>query len=89
MKRLLSAALVTALLVGVAACIADLQTAWPQITAQGVQVEVQWSPDDGVVIPATNSQNPSPAVNRQVAGAHLDLPKDSGVLAETIRFFAT
>jgi triacylglycerol lipase len=74
---------------GQTSTIADLQAAWPQITAQGVEVEVQWSPDDGVIIPATNSQNPPPAVNRQVAGAHLDLPEDPGVLAETIRYFAT
>jgi triacylglycerol lipase len=69
--------------------IADLQAAWPQIAAQGVQVEVQWSANDGVIIPATNSQNPAPAINLEVDGAlgHNDLPADPGVLAETIDFF--
>jgi len=69
--------------------IADLQANWPQIAAQGVQVEVQWSANDGVIIPATNSQNPAPATNVEVSStlAHNDLPADPGVLAETIAFF--
>jgi triacylglycerol lipase len=69
--------------------IADLQAAWPQITAQGVKVEVQWSPNDGVILPAANSQNPAPAVNIELTGGigHNDIPDDPGVLAETIAFF--
>lgn len=69
--------------------IADLQANWSQIAAQGVKVEVQWSTTDGVIIPATASQNPSPATNVQVPGGlgHNALPTDPGVLAETISFF--
>jgi triacylglycerol lipase len=76
---------------GQTSTIADLQAAWPQITAQGVAVEVQWSANDGVIIPATNSQNPAPAVNVQVDSslAHNDLPTNAGVIAETIDFFAS
>jgi triacylglycerol lipase len=71
--------------------ISQLQAAWPAIAAQGVDVEVQWTPDDGVIIPATNSQNPAPAVNVQVAAGlgHNDLPADPGVIAETIDFFGS
>jgi triacylglycerol lipase len=71
--------------------IANLQAAWSEISAQGVDVEVQWSPNDGVIIPATNSQNPPPAINVQLDGslAHLEIPDDPGVLAETIDFFAS
>lgn len=70
--------------------IANLQAAWPQIAAQGVEVEVQWSANDGVIIPAANSQNPSPATNVEVNSSlgHLDIPDDPTVLAETIDFFA-
>jgi triacylglycerol lipase len=69
--------------------IADLQAAWPQIAAQGVHVEVQWTANDGVIIPATNSKNPAPATNIEVDSTltHNDLPADPGVLAETIDFF--
>ena len=74
---------------GQTSMIADLQAAWPQIAAQGVHVEVQWSANDGVIIPATNSKELAPAVNVEVSGTltHLDLPKDPGVIAETISFF--
>jgi pimeloyl-ACP methyl ester carboxylesterase len=74
---------------GQTSTIADLQAAWPQIAAQGVEVEVQWSVNDGVIVPATNSQNPAPATNVEVSAslAHNDLPADAGVLAETVRFF--
>jgi triacylglycerol lipase len=76
---------------GTTSTIANLQAAWPQIGAQGVEVEVQWTPNDGVIIPATNSQNPAPAVNVQVGSGlgHNDLPSDPGVIAETIDFFAS
>ena len=74
---------------GQTSTIADLQAAWGQIAEQGVQVEVQWSANDGVILPATNSQNPAPAVNVEVDSAlgHNDLPADPGVLSETIAFF--
>jgi triacylglycerol lipase len=69
--------------------IADLQAAWPQLVGQGVEVEAQWSPNDGIIIPAENSREPAPATNVQLTGgqAHLDIPDDPGVLAETIAFF--
>jgi triacylglycerol lipase len=67
--------------------VADLQAAWPQIAAQNVRVEVQWSANDGVIIPATNSKNPAPAVNVEVTPlGHLALLDDPGVQAETIEF---
>lgn len=70
--------------------IANLQTAWPQIASQNVKVEIQWSANDGVIVPATNSQNLAPAVNVALPGApaHNDIPKDAAVLNETIAFFA-
>lgn len=75
---------------GQSTTVAELQAAWSQIGAQGVEVEVQWSRNDGVILPATNSPNPPPAVNVEVPSTltHNDLPKDPGVLSETIAFFA-
>jgi hypothetical protein len=69
--------------------VSQLQAAWNQISIQGVQVEVQWSANDGVITPATNSKNPAPAVNIEVSSSltHNQLPADSGVIAETIDFF--
>jgi len=69
--------------------VASLQAGWSQITTQGVKVEVQWSANDGVIIPATNSKNPAPATNVEVSSAlgHNVIPTDPGVLAETISFF--
>jgi len=68
--------------------IQSLQANWSQITTQGVKVEVQWSPNDGVILPATNSKNPAPATNDELAGlAHSAIPNDPGVLAETVAFF--
>lgn len=69
--------------------VANLQAAWPQIAAQGVEVEVQWSANDGVIIPAANSKNPAPATNVEVSPlGHLAIPNDPAVLARTIDFFA-
>ena len=70
--------------------VSQLQAAWNQISLQGVQVEVQWSANDGVIIPATNSKNPPPAVNVEVSSSltHNQLPADAGVIARTIAFFA-
>jgi len=69
--------------------VAQLQGAWNQITAQGVRVEVQWTANDGVIIPATNSKNPAPAINIEVSSSltHNQLPADPGVIDETIAFF--
>jgi pimeloyl-ACP methyl ester carboxylesterase len=69
--------------------IANLQAAWSQIATQGVEVEVQWTVNDGVIVPATNSQNPAPAVNVEVDSAltHNELLADPGVIAETLAFF--
>jgi triacylglycerol lipase len=71
--------------------IAQLQAAWPEISAQAVEVEVQWTSNDGVIIPATASQNPAPAVNVQVSSTlgHNDLPSNPGIIDETIDFFDT
>lgn len=76
---------------GQTSTIADLQAAWPQISEQGVKVQVQWSANDGVIIPATNSQNPPPAVNVEIDSSlsHNDIPHDPGVLAATIGFLAS
>ena len=75
---------------GQTSTIADLQAAWGAISAQGIEVQVQWSSGDGVIIPATNSQNPPPAVNVEVPGSlgHNDIPADSGVISTTLAFFA-
>lgn len=74
---------------GQTSTVSQLQAAWGQISAQGVKVEVQWSANDGVIIPATNSKNPAPAVNVEVPSTltHNDLPSNASVLAETIAFF--
>lgn len=69
----------------------DLRAAWPKLVAQGVKVEVQWTPNDGVIVPASNSQELAPARNVQVSSSldHHSIYADPGVLAETIRFFST
>ncbi len=74
---------------GTTTTIKDLQAAWGQITTQNVKVEVQWSTNDGTIVPAENSKNPAPAVNVSVNSAlgHLDIPKDATVLTETVNFF--
>ena len=68
-----------------------------KIVDQGVKIEVQWSPNDGVILPAQNSQwpsgsvSPDPVINKQVASSiqHLTIYTNSGVIAETIRFLGT
>lgn len=69
--------------------VSQLQAAWNQIAIQGVQVEVQWSANDGVIIPATNSKNLAPAVNVEVSSSltHNQIPADPGVIDHTIAFF--
>jgi triacylglycerol lipase len=76
---------------GQTSTISDLQANWSQITEQGVDVQVQWSPNDGVIIPASRSQNPPPAVNVEVDSslAHNDIPRDPTVLAEVIDFLGS
>lgn len=73
---------------GTTSTIADLQATWAQIATQGVEVEVQWTSSDAVIIPATNSQNPAPATNRAVDSSlgHNDLPSNPGVISRTIDF---
>ena len=52
-----------------------LQDNWDEIARQGVKVEVQWTPHDEIVVPAELSQEPPPAVNKQVnALSHLTMP---------------
>ncbi len=74
---------------GTDSTITTLQANWSQVVNQGVRVEVQWSPNDGVIVPATNSEELSPATNVELSSTltHLTIPNDPGVLAETIRFF--
>jgi hypothetical protein len=59
-------------------------------------VRVFWSPNDGVINPAQNSQwpspqSPDPAANVQVAGTinHLNIFNDAGVITQTIAFLGT
>lgn len=76
---------------GQTSTIADLQAAWPNLVNQGVKVEVQWSPTDGTINPATSSIEPTPALAVQLTGGqtHTQIPSDAGVLAEAIRFLGT
>ena len=55
------------------------------MSAQGVKVDVQWSANDGVIVPATNSNDPAPAVNVDIASTlgHNAIPTDPGS-AETV-----
>jgi triacylglycerol lipase len=65
------------------------------VLAQGIKIEVQWTSSDGVIIPAANSQwpspqNPDPAANKQIDGLnHMSILSNAPVLAETIRFFGS
>jgi triacylglycerol lipase len=67
-----------------------LQDGWQEgIVAQGVKVQVHWSPNDGIV-PDGLSQQPPPAVNiPKPALNHVALFLDTAVLGETITFLAT
>jgi hypothetical protein len=68
--------------------IGDLRARWGELVAQGVMVEVQWTPLDGIVVPSDRSTLPPPASNRRVEGLnHLTMPTDPAVVAETVRFF--
>lgn len=71
--------------------ITQLQANWSQISTQGIKVEVQWSTNDGVIIPATNSKELAPAKNVEVSStlSHNTIPTDAGVIAETINFLKT
>ena len=68
--------------------ISQLQANWNQITSQGIKVQVQWSPSDGVIMPATNSQEPAPAQNIQLGGGitHLQIPGNAGVIQTMANF---
>lgn len=74
--------------VGFSDTIAKLQANWGQIATQGIKVEVQWSTNDGFIVPATNSKELAPATNVEVSNSinHLTFATDAGVIAETIRF---
>jgi hypothetical protein len=72
---------------GQSTTISQLQAAGSDHGA-GVKVEVQWSTNDGVIVPATNSVNPAPAVN-QVPGSLANNDPPANVRArETPAFFA-
>jgi triacylglycerol lipase len=67
-----------------------------KLVNQGVKVRVFWSPNDGVINPAQNSQwpnpeHPDPAANVEVAGTitHLNIFNDAGVITQTIAFLGT
>jgi triacylglycerol lipase len=63
---------------------------WGVIVSDGVKVQVHWTPNDGIVVPASLSQEPPPAVNRQIDGLnHMNIFNNATVLRETIAFFAT
>jgi pimeloyl-ACP methyl ester carboxylesterase len=63
----------------------------PAIEAQGVKVQVQWTPNDGVIVPATNSQELEYADNVQVDGSltHLTIFADPGVIDRALTFLAS
>jgi len=68
--------------------IKDLQDRWCHLVNQGVQVEVQWTPNDLIVRPPNRSEEPAPAVNKPVNSLdHISITVDPPVVAETIRFF--
>jgi hypothetical protein len=70
--------------------IANLQSHWCRLVDQGVKVEVQWTPTDGIVVPPERSREPAPAVNLQVASLnHITIVGDPPVIAETVRFFGS
>jgi triacylglycerol lipase len=63
---------------------------------QGIRVEVQWSPGDGVIIPPQNSQwpdpqHPDPPANRKLPATinHLTIFSNAAVIAETAKFLTT
>lgn len=76
---------------GTSDTITKLKANWGQITTQGIKVEAQWSSNDGIITPATNSKELAPAKNVQVASSitHGTIASDAGVLAETINFLKT
>ena len=76
---------------GITNTILQLKSNWNQITSQGIKVQVQWSPNDGVIIPATNSQELAPAQNVQLGGGitHLQIPGNAGVNATLLKFLGT
>jgi triacylglycerol lipase len=74
---------------GSTSTISTLKSNYGQLASQGIKVEVQWTPNDGVIIPATNSQEASPATNVQVSSSltHLTIYSNSAVIQETVSFF--
>jgi triacylglycerol lipase len=63
------------------------------VRSQGVEILVQWTPNDGIIIPPQNSQwptpaNPDPCCNRQLPGTinHLNIFSNAEVISNTITF---
>jgi triacylglycerol lipase len=69
----------------------QLQDGWQEgIIDQGVKVQVHWSPNDGIVVPGSLSQQPPPAINIQKPALnHMNIYSNSGVVGEIVSFFAT
>lgn len=61
-----------------------------QIAAQHVKVQVHWTPNDGIIVPPEASQEPY-ADNIQVSETldHFTIFVDTGVLDDTVEFFAS
>jgi triacylglycerol lipase len=60
-----------------------------QIAAQHVKVQVHWTPNDGIIVPPEASKEPY-AQNIQVSETldHFTIFVDTGVLQDTVTFFA-
>ena len=68
----------------------QLQDSWQDgIVAQGVKVQVHWSPSDGIVVPGSLSQEPPPAINIQTNLNHMNIYSNSGVIGQVVAFFGT
>jgi triacylglycerol lipase len=69
---------------------AYLDAHWSDLVAQGVRVEVQWTPFDEIIRPPRNSEEPAPAVNKRVfALDHLTIILTPAVIDEAVRFLAS
>jgi triacylglycerol lipase len=70
--------------------IRNLQARWSELVAQGVKVEVQWTPIDLIVDPSDRSKEPAPATDKVVPGTnHLLIANDPRVVAESLVFLTS
>ena len=64
-----------------------LQDNWNVIVSDGVQVQVHWSRNDGIVVPGDLSRQPAPAVNIEKSHLnHLNIYSDAAVVREIVAF---